>query len=450
MRIWLIHEYPVIFGDDTVTRLAHHDILVVAYQLPVLQAGIHLLGGDPLLVRYGMALIGAIAGLGFYYLAADLLGSEGALPAALLFVFHPFILAQSIVPYQEILMLGALAFAFHFFFQERWVLAGALLGLACLTRYEAWAACPVLALSYWRGRGWKPLDAARALALFGWAPLAWIFYNGSLSPEGTYVVESQLSLERFFRWVYLGWITVKQTPVPVLLLAGLGAWRLFRQRLLQGPRWAVLAGFFVVFLVAILFSAHGLGERPERVVAAREAHLPIAAAICLAGLGLARFPRYRGWLVAASVLLGLLGARRYIAEETSRPATQLAYRLALYLDRTLKDGERAVILTKPNPPERLKTFLDRAERRGGLAARQRAQQVLHQVGSTTHDYQRTVVHSRLGKSRLLAQPDPPGAPVKWLVVWSDFEPAGAGLAAGALVETIRAGPLSAAVYRLEI
>src|ERR1051325_3229523 len=99
---------------------------------------------DPLLVQYLMAVIGAVAGVAFYLVARDLAGEKWAAAAALLFVTHPYILAGSTVPFQEILMLAGLLFAFHFAYSERWFFASLALAVACITRYEAWAACPVL------------------------------------------------------------------------------------------------------------------------------------------------------------------------------------------------------------------------------------------------------------------------------------------------------------------
>ena len=116
VRAALIQAYPQIFGSDSITRLVNRHLIVLAHQLPALQASIWLLtkiSGDPLLIRYWVAGIGAVAGLGFYLLATDLMESEDALWAALFFVSNPLVLAYSIVPYQEILMLAGLFFAFH-------------------------------------------------------------------------------------------------------------------------------------------------------------------------------------------------------------------------------------------------------------------------------------------------------------------------------------------------
>ena len=82
VRLWLIHAYPAIFGGDTVLRLANSDRILLAYQLPLLQAGIYgisqLFEGD-LPVRYLMAVIGAVASVACYALATDLMPRFGGI-----------------------------------------------------------------------------------------------------------------------------------------------------------------------------------------------------------------------------------------------------------------------------------------------------------------------------------------------------------------------------------
>ncbi len=464
LRVALIHCYPIIFGGDSVTRLVYHDRILIAYQLPALQASIWAISKispDPLLIRYWMAVVGAAAGVGFYYLAQDLVGRRWAMPAALLFVSNPFVLAQSTVPYQEILMLGALCFAFHFFFAERWLAASLSLGLACLTRYEAWAACPVLAVAYVWGRGvgtgWKA-TGWKAGVTFGWAPLVWMACNAGLSPAGTYVLEAPLTLGRLHRWAYLGWITVKFTPAPVLALAVVGLWRVWKQGLLASPRLRVLAVFVALFLAAVLFSAHGERQDPERWVTAREAHLPIWAVTLLAGRGLPRWPRLAPYAAAAGMIWGVSGAARYMARETSEPRVVLSYSLAQYLDRTVPAGERALVLSPSIPAERVQAFLERTGARG--------RGVLERFAAAPPDFGRTLVHARASRPRLVGLVNPAmsasaraaqlaaGVP-EWIVVWSDFRAGdpdetkfeAEARASGPPVEVLRAGPLSAEVYR---
>ena len=123
IRLWVIHTYPIIFGGDSIVRLYYHDRILISHQLPALQAAVHLIMGlanDPVWVRYFMAVAGAAASAGFYHLCACLLGRTAAFPPAVWFTIHPFVVAYSTVPYQEILMLTGLFFGFSCFFRERW------------------------------------------------------------------------------------------------------------------------------------------------------------------------------------------------------------------------------------------------------------------------------------------------------------------------------------------
>ncbi len=97
-----------------------------------------------------MAVIGAAVGAGFYLLARDLMDENAAFWGGLLMATNPFVVGYSIVPFQESLMLAALLLAFHFYYADRPVESSLCLALACFTRFEAWAAAPVLAYAYGR------------------------------------------------------------------------------------------------------------------------------------------------------------------------------------------------------------------------------------------------------------------------------------------------------------
>ncbi|MGH9657532.1 MAG: hypothetical protein ACRD96_03250, partial [Bryobacteraceae bacterium] len=309
VRIALIGLHPIVFGGDTILRLANRDRILLAYQLPALQFSIwsiSRLAEDPLWIRVWMAAIGAAAAAGFHRLARQFVEPRVAGAAALAFATNPFLIELSIVPYQEVLMLGALLWAFALFFEERPVAAAVALALACLTRYEAWIACPVLAAAYIARRGWRP-----QAALFALAPAVWIALHGGLSPSGTFVVETAVSPARFVRWVYLGWIAVKNTPPPVLALGAAGLWTLRRET--ADPRLRAVAAFAILFLVAVLFSAHGEAPDPERRVTAREATLLIGGVSLLAAFGLRLVPPRR--VAAAAVACaawGVADAHRFL------------------------------------------------------------------------------------------------------------------------------------------
>jgi len=446
VRVWLIDAFPIIFGADSIVRLANREKILLSHQLPLLQAAIHYLGLisiDPLLVRWFMALVGMVAGLGFYLLASTMLSRASAFVAALFFVVNPFVLAYSIVPYQEILMLAGLFFAFYFCFAEKWMAASLALALACFTRYEAWAAVPVFLIAFVLRESPTLRSLIKGVLLFAWAPLAWTLYHAGIAPPGSYVLELALPLDRFWRYVYLSWITVKFTPPPVLLLAAYGFWCLVRQGLWRSRRYLMLAAFVALFLAAILFSAHGDRDQPDRFVSARESHILLSTAALLAGVGFSRLPRFRVPALVLCAFWGIFLAHRFVASETAGPKLRLSYDLALYLDQHVRNGERAVVLAKPVSGALFSDYLDKTTAHGGLAGRRRALENLRQLDISPPDYQRTLVHSRLGKQRLRSLSTPllppadevvwrslpsPGSSavsgaIDWLALWSDFEPA---------------------------
>ena len=213
LRLALIARFPLIFGGDPMVRMLHRDRIRISHQLPLLQLIIFTIARvthNYLFTMCTMAVIGAMAGTGLYLLARDLTGDKAAFWAGLLMATNPFVAGYSIVPFQESLMLAALLLAFHFFYSERFALASICLALACFTRFEAWAAAPVLAYAYGRKRG-----VLRGVALFGWAPAVWLIYQRGLAPTGSFVLESHVTFARFLRWVYLAYITAKFTPVIV-------------------------------------------------------------------------------------------------------------------------------------------------------------------------------------------------------------------------------------------
>jgi hypothetical protein len=447
LRAAIIATNPIVWGGDTVIRLFDRHTLVKAHQLPLLQvliSGVSRVSMNPALVQYMMAAIGAIAGLGFYWVVTDLFGKRWAFPAALLFVTHPYILAVSTVPFQEILMLAGLLFAFHFFYTRRWLAASICLAIACLTRYEAWAACPVLAAAYiWR-EDRSVAGAIKASVLFGWMPAVWILGRHGLTSTGHFVVDSHISVWRFERYVYLGWIVAKFTQLPALLLAAVGAWRLYQQRELFDWRLGLQVAFLALFAIAVLFSAHGVMPDPERYVTSREAHIPMCFVLLLAACGLAQWPRWSPALVALSMVLGVAGAFWYVHVETTVPEVQLAYRLAQYLDRSLQPGERALLLAKAVSGEEVRLYLDKARETGGEAGLRQAQLELQEMETAPPSYQRVVVYSKLGRERLLASP---AACAEWVAVWSDYPDAARELAGAEPVQTLRSGPLSVSVLR---
>ena len=447
LRVVLIVASPAIWAGDPIIRLYDRFDLAKAHQLPALQiliAGVSLLSMDPILVRYLMALIGAAAGVGFYWVVRDLFGERWAFPAALLFVTHPYILAVSTEPFQEILMLAGLLFAFHYFFVERWIPASLCLALACVTRYEAWAACPALALAYfWKNRR-SAADLAKAAVLFGWMPVAWIAAHRGLTQTGHFVLDHSISVWRLQRYAYLAWIIVKFSQATVLVLAAAGAWRLYRERGKLDWRLGTQIGFVGLFLIAVLFSAHGVMPDPERYVTSREAHIPMYFVLLLAAAGLAQWPRWNHAMVAVSAVLGVAMAFWYVHTETADPAVTLDYQVARALDRSVRQGERALLLTRPLTPDMVQLYLQKVRETGTEADLREAEREIEQAARTPPEFQRVVVQSRLPRGRLVA---PPAGCAEWEVVWSDYPDAAHELQGVQPLQVLRSGPLSASFIR---
>jgi hypothetical protein len=438
LRFGLIAKFPVIFGGDPMVRLLHRDKVFISHQLPLLQAIVHaisLVTHDYVMVQIAMAVIGAMAGVAFYWLARDLVAEPAAFWAALMLTTNPLIAAESIVPFQESLMLLLIFLAFHFFYTDRVEFASLALGLACLTRFEAWIAAPVLAVAYWhRTRDW------RGVLWFGWAPVAWLIYQRGLAPAGTYVVESHITIARLMRWVYLAYITAKFTPVIVLALGAIGLWFLWK----NPGRWAPLIAFFGLFVMALLFSAHGDWPDPERRVASREAHLWIAAVVLMSAIAMEKLTRFRDAIAAAAVILGAWGAYEYVKREASDPQIHLSYRLAKFFDAALQPGERALILAPPWPSHVFDFYLERARATGGEAGYQAALRNLAASDQSPPAYQRTLVHSRFDRDRLVAESQ---SCTPWVAVWSDYGTPPTDLPAPRIV--LRAGDRSVRVIRRE-
>lgn len=454
VRLWLIAVFPMIFGNDTMVRLVNADKVLMSYQLPLLQLCIHLLSlisTDPLLIRVFMAAMGALAGAGFYLLVEHLVGEHAALWAALLFTGNPFIAGLSTVPYQEIVMMAGLLFAFHYFFGERWGMASLCLGLACLTRFEAWIACPVLAVAYFAARrkeGW--LRMVKAVALFGWAPLVWIVFRHGLSPAGSFVIDRSVSIWRLQRIVYIGWIAFSNTPMPILLLACVGFAVIIRRAGWRDRRLQVLAAFLLLFLIAVIFSAHGEPPDPERHVTMREAHIPIAGLTLLAAFAFVTQSRAGTALGVVAVGWCIVGCYGFVRTQTSRADIQLAYQAGRFLDEHTRADEQVLVLAAPISDSDLRLFLDKVQQTSGEAGLAKARLLLAEVDTSPLDYQRILIHSRLGRARLRPyEHTRQGA--QWLVAWSNFKPDGdtaAWLLSQRAETTLQWGDRSLSIYRV--
>ena len=416
VRLGLILAFPIVYGGDSLLRLVNHDRILISYQLPLLQLLIWIVTRfftSVFAVRLLMVAIGAFSAIAFYRFTLVFVTPRAAMAGALLFATNPFITAISCVPYQEILLLGCLSYALCFLFQNRDLAASVWLGLACLTRFEAWVACPIFMATAWR-RG-RPFW--QSALLFAWAPLLWLAFRKGLSEPGTFVLDRSFSLDRFYRIPFLAGHTFVNATIATIVLAAFGLYATFRQGRYRDPRLRALAALLGLFALAILFSAHGEPPDVNRYVTTREIHIPLMLVILLAAMGCAAYPRLAVPLTAAGIALGILGAYRFIARETSRPEIRLGYELARYLDTRVQPGENIAILS---PPIDYWLYFRRLRETGGEVALQSAQKVLSEIDTSPLDLQRTRIHSRLPASRF--QPAPVSN-AQWVAVWSTYVPA---------------------------
>ena len=456
IRIAFVHLHPAIYGGDTLARIMNADRIVLAYQLPLLQLLIHLVNRasrDPLLIRYLMSLIGALAGAAFYLFSVTLLGRRKARLASVFFVFNPFLLVHSIVPYQEILMLLLLCLGLYSLFdgdpctslpwsrsipgavktnllpdRRQIACASLFLGLACLTRYEAWVITATAAVHYARQRLVSNLSPVRAIAqaivLFGWAPLLWIVLHRGVSPQGTYVLEGVIHWTRFWRIPYVAGMTLYHAGPITGLLAILGLLAFWRTSLWRKAEVQIVLASAGVLMLSLVFSAHGVAPDPERYVTDREAHWFILFTFWGASLALSKirqrsmpshpssqpqpstvFPILRESIyylaLALAVLWGTFQTDRYLKRLISDQNLILDYAVAQHLQRNLPDGSKALVFAEPLPLDATLEYFAKVQAQGGTQALEAARRKLEDIQFGPPDYSRVVVNTRLGKSQIL-------------------------------------------------
>jgi len=486
VRIALIHVHPAIYGGDAVARIMNADRVLLAYQLPLLQLLIYLVNlvsSDPLLIRYLMSMIGALAGAAFYLFSDTLLDRPTARLASLFFVLNPFLLVHSIVPYQEILMLLLLCLGLYCMlrngrssslsgralarrsmkrsvrpwtrgdfrgveeidtytnlpltpslskerehrFQPSIGWASLFLGLACLTRYEAWVITTAAGLYYARLQlrahpcpGYLR-SLAKAMALFGWAPLLWIVLHRGVSPQGTYVLEGPATWARLWRIPYVSAMALYHAGPVVGLLAILGLLSFRKQSLLKNHGIQMVLAAAVLLMLSLVFSAHGVAPDPQRYVTDREAHWFVlfpfwAAALWLSDLKHRGIPRTSHSRPEAAltmrigtyyltlfltVLWGVAQTDHYIKRLLTDQNLNLDYAVAQHLEKGLPPGSKALIFAKPLPSEATQDYFDKVSRQGGTAALEVARRQLAELNSGPPDYSRIVVNTHLRKDQLV-------------------------------------------------
>jgi hypothetical protein len=299
--------FPTIHGGDAAARLAHADQLILGYQLPFPQVFVMLgkaLSDDPLLVRLIFCLWGGFAVAGLTALVSRCAGPRASVFAGLLLASDPLLIHYSIVPYQEPVAYGLLAWAFYLGALKRPTAGACLMALACLSRFEAWLFLPCF---FWLTR------SPRATALAATPVAGWLFYWGGLAPSGLYVLDIDLAAERVPRFVFLfrklleyeTWILPLGAALSFVALA-------FRR---DGPSLkavgCVAAAIAIVIVLGHEYPA-GSGLMSERLI-----HLPVLLLLSLASIGLGRLSSVSRSAFAVSLVVTLLFAGRSIRFETA-------------------------------------------------------------------------------------------------------------------------------------
>jgi len=375
-RVVLIFAYPFVYGGDPIIHLIESDRLFISYQLPGLQSIIylvHVLGGGVVGSRLAVAALSSLAAAGLYQLVALRWSRSVAIVAALVFAFNPFVVYFSTVPYQFPLVLAAVHWGLYFYLQRhadlqhhadarndadaripsRILACSLCIGIACLTRYEAWILAACLAVAWLvSGRvarsgasqavvsttptnasippprytsGWathQVLRAFMAIALFGWAPILWLALHRGITPPGTFVIGSIEQWRQLLRPLTTAALLLGLSGPVMVAVAIIGLTIVFKE-LREGGKvgsahptkrgwWTFAAAWLVCSAIALVFSAHpvdppslrlaslihSIGIEPTRAmfVTPREGHLYVSLLSLLTALGIAKIGRLRiGW-----------------------------------------------------------------------------------------------------------------------------------------------------------
>jgi hypothetical protein len=166
--------------------------------------------------------------------------------------------------------------------------------------------------------------------------------------------------------------------------------------------------------------------------------------LLLASMELPRCGRWAPAAVALSMILGIAEAFWYVRGQVHQPEVQAAWQVARFLDRSVRPGQRVLLLTGPIDAAAAQMYLNKALKTGGEEGLRQARLELQTVAPTPPDYQRTVVYSRLPREHLLAALS---GCAEWVAVWSDYPDAERELAGGDPVKVIQSGPKSVAILR---
>lgn len=434
IRLLLVITNPGMYGGDTVFRAVNSDMVFLAYNLPLLQFLIYItakLSSLPHAITCLMILIGSIGCCGIYLMTTRLFDRTVARLAAILFVTNPFILVYSIVPYQEILMISQLFFAAYFFLNGEKgyniYLSSFSIGMACLTRYEAWLAGMAMAFIYIIRKFNKTnllltlKTALRAGLLFCWAPIAWIVLNGGINPEGTFVLDEGFTFGRLIRIPYVITKTVYHSTPAVALIGLIGFIIIILSGRRKDRKLLAIFGYFLLFLTTLTIWGHDYPDG-TKLVTEREIHIPISIFLICAGYGVVEILKWlytlpilntpatsRAKLVKGIVTITMLlfiisfplkMAYDEVSLRSSDPGIMVSHSAAKFIDKTMKTGEKALILAREWPQALLESALQNKIGHNNPDAMRTASKIKDRF-ALPYDYQRLVVSSRYGKNELV-------------------------------------------------
>jgi hypothetical protein len=435
VRIGFVLAFPTIHGGDAAARLAHADTFVLGYQLPLPQLFVVLgkvMSDDPVVVRLISCFWGAILAAGLTALLALVVESRAALFGGLLLAFDPLLVHYSIVPYQEPVAYGLVAWAFYFVASSRAGLGSLLMGAACLCRYETWLFLPLFV---------GTSGAPRIAALAGLPVLGWVLWWRGLAPGGLYVLDLDAGANRLSRVSYLtGKVLEYETAFP-LALAALALLLAMR----AGERAFILFASTLALVIAIVISfGHeyppGSGQMSERLI-----HLPVLVCLVLSAAALARFSERSRPAFACCLAVALVFAGRNIRFETALlraaakdPDLALARDVAQALGEARAPGECVTVAAPRVDPALLQAYVSKVRVSFGDVDRARVRAV--ELAGSSPDRDRIAAHLKARTGTVRAEP---GCPL--LVIVDDAQPAPAS---APLVAEVRAGPRRARVLRM--
>jgi hypothetical protein len=283
-RWFLLTKFPAMYGWDAFTRLWASDALFVRHWLPVPQIPIvvaHYFDFGLLFVRLSSAMFGSIAVVSFGIVAGRYYGLKAGMVTGLLLCVMSDFVRYTIVPYQEgpLLAFMGLYLVFAPFgigecSTKRYLLAVFFLGLACLSRYEAWVFMLLENGRYLIGRRWTPVVKMLPVVLL--LP-AWFLLSSYITPGDCPPLQSEVIIppvmqifsnshfsEKFLLIFFKVIFGIFQELGLGIILLPVGMAYAF----LNGGRFGreILLLWFVIFGLALVRGFHSHGVVTDRML----------------------------------------------------------------------------------------------------------------------------------------------------------------------------------------